>query len=173
MRAIACGTTLAKRACWRRLPSAASRNRWKAWMPARHVSCSTASNASARPEAGAGLRALRVAGPGGSDGHPQSHAGFHRQGAGDSGASPLPCRSAFDPRHERGGGCPDALPQQRLDQHAAEVAGGNEPVDAGNPLPRGLPRLLLHVHVAAVHAHERGDPGADRAVRRRAWPASG
>ena len=31
MRGIACGTTLAKRACWRRSPSGASKNRWKAW----------------------------------------------------------------------------------------------------------------------------------------------
>ena len=40
MRGIACGTTLAKRACWRRSPSGASKNRWKAWTRPRPASCS-------------------------------------------------------------------------------------------------------------------------------------
>ena len=33
MRGIACGTPPAKRACWRRSPSGASKSRWKAWTP--------------------------------------------------------------------------------------------------------------------------------------------
>ena len=49
MRAIACGTTLAKRASWRRWSSVALRNRWKAWTPARPVSSSTVSNVAAAP----------------------------------------------------------------------------------------------------------------------------
>ena len=44
-----------------------------------------------------------------------------------------------------------ALPQQGLGQHAAGSAGGDQRVASGGSLPRGLSRLLLHVHAAAVH----------------------
>ena len=53
------------------------------------------------------------------------------------------------------------------------LLGRDEPGDPGDSLPRGVSGVLVHVHVAAVHAHERGRPGAGRAVRRRRWPASG
>ena len=39
MRATACGTPLAKRACWRRSPSGASKNRWKGWTRPQRASC--------------------------------------------------------------------------------------------------------------------------------------
>ncbi len=39
-----------------------------------------------------------------------------------------------------------------------------ERVASGGSLPRGLSRLLLHVHAAAVHAHERARQGAGGAV---------
>ena len=116
-------------------------------------------------EAGNRLRALRVAGRGGSRGHPESDAGFDGQGPGHSGAGPIRRRSRDDPRHERGGDRRDALPQQGLGLDAAASVGRDEPGDPGDPLPRGVPRVLLHVHLAAVHAHERGPPARDRAVR--------
>ena len=59
----------------------------------------------------------------------------------------------------------DALPQQRLGLDAAAPVGRDEPGHPGDPLPRGVPRVLLHVHLAAVHAHERRLPAGDRAVR--------
>ena len=124
-------------------------------------------------EAGDRLRSLRVAGRGGSHGHPESDAGFDGQGPGHSGAGPVRRRSAFDPRHERGGGRPNAFPQQGLGLDAAASAGRDESGDSGDSLPRGVSRVLLHVHLAAVHAHEHGAPAGDRAVRRRPWPASG
>ena len=71
-------------ACWRRLSSGASKNRWKAWTRPRPVSCQRLQTLPRRQEAGHRLRALRVAGRGGGDGHPQSDAGFHGQGVGDS-----------------------------------------------------------------------------------------
>ena len=66
------------------------------------------------PEAGDRLRALRVAGRGGSRRHPQSDAGFHGQGVWAFWSRPASSSICFDPRHERGGGGPNALAQQRL-----------------------------------------------------------
>ena len=82
-------------------------------------------------EAGDRWRALRVAGRGGSHGHPESDAGFDGQGPGHSGAGPVRRRSGFDPRHERGGGRPNAFPQQGLGLDAAASAGRDEPGDPG------------------------------------------
>ena len=58
-------------------------------------------------------------------------------------------------------------------EHAAGSAGGDEPGDPGDSLPRGLSRLLLHVHAAAVHAHERGRRGPRSSGSSRPWPAGG
>jgi hypothetical protein len=131
------------------------------------------------PEAGPGQRALRVAGRGGGDGHPESDAGLDGQGVERAGGSPLHRRVIDGPRPERAGDCREAVPQYGLGQHAEESAGGAEPGDCGGSLPRGLSGVLLHVHVAAVQAHEgcfagatgafcegRGGPAAEHAGHR-------
>ena len=47
------------------------------------------------------------------------------------------------------------------------------PAIQADSLPRGLSRVLLHVHVAAVHAHERATAGRRSSGSSRPWPASG
>jgi hypothetical protein len=68
---------------------------------------------------------------------------------------------ADDPRHGTGGGGREVGAQQELGEHAAASAGRDQPPDPGDPLPRTLPGLLLHVHLAAVQAHERRFPAED------------
>jgi len=135
------------------------------------------------PEAGPGQRALRVAGRGGGDGHPESDAGLDGQGIERAGRSPLHRRAIDGPRPELAGDCREAVPQYGLGQHAEESAGGTEPGAGGGSLPRGLSGAQLHVHVAAVQAHEgrfagatgafcegRGGPAAEPAGHRTLGP---
>ena len=164
MKGIGCGMALGKRASWRRLPSGASNSRWKAWTRPQAGSCSTASNASAAPEAPPRQRALRVAGRGRGAGHPEPDAGRDGQGFEPAGAGPLHRRVADGPRSEPAGDCREAVSEQGLGEHAEAAAGGDEPGDPGVALPRSVPRLRLHVHAAAVQAHERGFAGGDRTV---------
>lgn len=114
-------------------------------------------------------RALRVAGGGRGRGDPAPDAVGCQPGAAAVGAGPVPSRPVDGPRDERGGGRQGDRPQQGMGEHAARSAGRDESGGASGPLPRGLPRLLLHVHAAAVHAHERHSGGRGRAVREGGW----
>ena len=74
-------------------------------------------------------------------------------------------RTPCDARHERRRRGRGAVTQQGLGQRMPRPAEGDEPGRPGDSVSRRLSRLLVHGHLAAVHAHERRRTERDRTVR--------
>ena len=66
---------------------------------------------------------------------------------------------------QRGRAGRTVIAEQVLGEHAARAARRDEPAGAGEDLQRRFPALSLHVHAAAVHAHERAREAGGRGVR--------
>ena len=165
MRGIACGTTPAKRACWRRLPSGASKSRYKVWIR------------SAARFLLDGFKRCRSAKKLGIDCVPYVSLG-EEEATGilnlmrvstDKGLGILEqARFVVDLVSIHGMNVAEVA--QTLSRSKGWVSMRRRlldemsPADPGDSLPRGVSRVLLHVHLAAVHAHEHGPPAGDRAV---------
>ena len=146
-----------------------------AWTRRRPASCWTASNATARPRSWESIACptFRWAQEEAS-GHPEPDAGSTDKGLEHSGAGPVRRRSVDHPRHERGGGCRDALAQQGLGLHAAASAGRDEPGDsrrfssaAAFPVYSYMYTLRPFMRMNAVAPASRSSSSS------RPWPASG
>lgn len=108
---------------------------------------------------------LRVAGRrrSGRDRHPAAR--LQRPLADDSGTGPLHRGIAQAQCHERRRHRRPVVAQQVLGEHAAGSDGGDERGGAGETLQRRVSGLPLHVHLAAVHAHERRPQTGRRRLR--------
>jgi hypothetical protein len=106
--------------------------------------------------------ALCVAGRrrGGRNHH--SAAGFQRPITDDSGTGPLHRGIAQAECHDRRRHRRPVIAQQVLGKHAAESDGRDERRGAGQTLQRCVSGLPLHVHLTAVHAHERRQEAGHR-----------
>ncbi len=108
---------------------------------------------------------VHVAGGGRSGRDRHSAARLQRPLADHSGTGALPRGVAPAQWDERGRPCRRVGAQQELGEHAAGSDGRDERGGTGETLPRGVPRVSLHVHLAAVHAHERCQKAGRRRLR--------
>ena len=99
----------------------------------------------------------------GRDRHAAAH--LQRPLAHHSGTGPLHRRIAQAECHERRRHRRPVVAEQILGEHAVGPDGGDERGGAGETLPRRFPGLPLHVHLAAVHAHERRQQTGHRRLR--------
>ena len=111
------------------------------------------------------MAALCVAGRRRGGCHRHSAANVQRPIADDSGAGPLHRGIAPAQCPERGRHRRPVIAEQVLGEHATGSDGRGEHSGAGETLQRRVSGLSLHVHVTAVHAHERCRQAGHRRLR--------